>query len=141
MRLFWESPVTRKERGWTTWRLLLAARLPDTWDNAQVRLVARLGTADPDVRTGVVGDILERRGEMTRHVNVLGHLAAEHAEWLAAQLLAQDFADPRSSAGLSSVDDPRRGSRDTARRAGCARCAQVIICQTGPHPEQVVRDA
>uniref|UniRef100_UPI000A5081D1 ATP-binding protein n=1 Tax=Streptomyces graminilatus TaxID=1464070 RepID=UPI000A5081D1 len=103
MRLFWECPAVREQQGWSTWRQLLAAKLPGTWDNAQVRLVARLGAADPDVRTGVVSDILERGTEMTRHVNVLGHLTAEHAEWLAEQLLAKDFKDPRSSEGLSSI--------------------------------------
>ncbi|MGX1543777.1 helix-turn-helix domain-containing protein [Streptomyces adustus] len=103
MRLFWECPAVREEQGWTGWRELLASKLPDTWDNAQVRLVARLGAMDPVVRAGVVSDILERGGEMTRHVNVLGHLAAEHTEWLAEQLLTQDFGESRSSAGLSSI--------------------------------------
>ncbi|MFG2952336.1 hypothetical protein ACGF5O_01230 [Streptomyces sp. NPDC048291] len=103
MRLFWECPTVRRERGWTTWRQLLAAKLPKNWDNAQIKLVARLGATDLDVRAGVVSDILERRGEITRHVNVLNQLAADHADWLAGQLLALGFEDPRRTANLSSV--------------------------------------
>ncbi|MFD6287598.1 hypothetical protein [Streptomyces sp. NPDC060205] len=103
MRLFWECPTVREEWGWTTWRQLLAAKLPKNWDNAQIKLVARLGATDLDVRTGVVSDTLERRGEMTRHVNILNRLAADHSEWLAGQLLALDFEDPRRTANLSSV--------------------------------------
>lgn len=110
MRRFWDCPEVLSERGWSSWRDLLAARLPRNWGNAQVKFTAELGARSESVCTEILDDILDGEGELTRHVNVLALLTEHHAEWIAAHVLAQP-APGRAGAGslahtMTGIDVP-----------------------------------
>jgi hypothetical protein len=107
MSLLWRCSEVRAGQGWSSWRDVLTALLPRTWDNAQVKFVAHLAALDVTTCTEIVNDILEDGDvDLTRHVNVLGLLTEHHADWIAMHVVTQPAP---GRAGIGSLASAIKG--------------------------------
>jgi hypothetical protein len=106
LRLFWDCAPIRTERGWRSWREILADDLPPgTWHNAKVKFLGHLADSDTATRTEIVDDLLD--GQITdpvSHINTFEYIAARNPDWLARMLLARAApTDPRVIGAIASV--------------------------------------
>ena len=122
LQLLWDCSAVRRDRGWHTWRELLADSLPKGWNDVQLKFVVDLADQHESVRTEILGDLITGNVQApVSYVNVFKALAAIHPIWIADWLLSRPT--PREPLAIGGI---AQGAEGLARGTNSATRMRLI---------------
>lgn len=98
----WRDAIERRRLGWHSWREVLKTKLPEGWENGQVKLVVRLAVEDEVLAEEVISELLAGKpSDHQRHVNAFAQIVAAKVPEMAARLLMEPV--PTEGVALNAI--------------------------------------